>query len=425
MPPVVEGGEPGPQKQGPIASPEQPAEVPPAIVQQLPASAYPEPYIRGLYGGPLWLDMQGLQWPYTPRTGIGVSGYGWIDTDEKHIRLGGNSASSHTDTLFQQGRFLLRVTPTYTDGIWFVQAQGELVANKNQQDVQPTQGIVDADDVWVRTGVWQTWDVTVGRFQAFDVFQLGMGLDINTDERIGAYDGANNAQSVPQLYNADYLFGRPAGPGNVAFHYYPSRSLRIELLGRWGNDDLLNNLGARPAAIFDIGWLKVRAAAEYLWQFASDPSPMFQNDHRNRGVAGSAQIVLAPYVEFGVNVGAAIIDVVDNNSANKENLKASGNRLSYGGFVDVVPAPALLPNLMLGAGGDFATFHDLNVNGVTHADDRSTNLQVFGAAQYLFYKQLYVKLVVAYAKSHFENDKSATPYDDDQFSARVRLMYLY
>ena len=36
-------GETGPQKQGPPAAPEEAAPVAPAFVQQLPASAYPEP----------------------------------------------------------------------------------------------------------------------------------------------------------------------------------------------------------------------------------------------------------------------------------------------------------------------------------------------------------------------------------------------
>ena len=55
--------------------------VAPGMVEQLPASAYPEPVTRGLYGGPLWLDMQGLQWPYMPQSGVGISGYGWIDNN--------------------------------------------------------------------------------------------------------------------------------------------------------------------------------------------------------------------------------------------------------------------------------------------------------------------------------------------------------
>ena len=48
------------------------------------------------------------------------------------IRLGGNQPTDHTTKLFQQGRFLFRVTPTYTNGTWFVQAQAEIVANKDQ-----------------------------------------------------------------------------------------------------------------------------------------------------------------------------------------------------------------------------------------------------------------------------------------------------
>jgi hypothetical protein len=411
----------------PAAAPtESAASILPGAIEELPASAYPEPVTRGLYGGPLWLDMQGLQWPYTPRTGIGFSGYGWLDNDYKLTRLGGSQdpgvANPHSTTLFQQGRFLFRVTPTYTNGSWFVQAQAEIVANKQQLDPQPN--YVDADDVWVRTGVWNQWDVTVGRFQAFDVYPLGMGLDLNTDERIGAYDGTNGAGTVPQLYNAEYLFNRPAGPGNVALHAYPIRPLRIEVLAQWGNNDLLNQIGGRPAAIFDVGWLKLRLAGEYQWSFAQDSSPAAQNDQRKRGVAGSVQIVLAPYVELGVNAGAAVIDVVDANSAGKENLTASGNRLSYGGFIDATPLPGPLPNFMIGAGGNFASFHDLFVNPATNAYDRSTNTQVYGAAQYLFFRELYVKLVIGYAKSHFESSK-ATPYDDDQYSARLRVMYLY
>src|SRR5678815_681069 len=57
--PASEGGGPGP-------------------VERLPPSAYPEEYTRGLYGGSLWMTFHGAQWPYYARTGIGVSGYGWV-----------------------------------------------------------------------------------------------------------------------------------------------------------------------------------------------------------------------------------------------------------------------------------------------------------------------------------------------------------
>jgi hypothetical protein len=416
----------------PAASPAEPAVASvPGAVEQLPASAYPEPFTRGLYGGPLWLDMQGLQWPYMPRSGIGISGYGWIDGNFRLIRSGNPNISPKYTELLDQGRALLRVTPTYTDGHWFVQVQAELVANTNQFDVQPAPSVVSADDVWVRTGVLQLWDVTVGRFQGFDVYPLGMGLDLNTYERQGAFDPSftgspNGYTSVPALYPAEYLFYRPAGSrvANAALHVYPSRSIRGELLTQFGSDGSENYLGARPAAIFDIGILKLRGALEYQYKWAEDPAATAKNTIRNRGGAASAQVVLAPMVEAGLNFGYAVVDVADARSGGGPNLGASGNRFSVGGFVDVSPAPRVLPNLLLGAGGNYATFHNL-LQDQDGKYESSTNLQVFIAAQYLFYKQLYVKIVGGYAKSHFENQATTMPYNDDMFSVRLRLMYLF
>ena len=72
---------------------------------------------RGLYGSSLWLDMQGYQWPYYPRIGVGISGYGWVDTDFKRTRIGDPGQSDHNTKLFMQGRYDLRVTPTYSNGV--------------------------------------------------------------------------------------------------------------------------------------------------------------------------------------------------------------------------------------------------------------------------------------------------------------------
>ncbi len=416
----------------PASSPAEPAAaIAPGVVEQLPASAYPEPVTRGLYGGPLWLDMQGLQWPYMPKSGVGISGYGWIDGNYRLIRSGNPGISPEFKELLDQGRFLLRVTPTYTVGTWFVQAQAEIVANTNQVDVQPAPSIVGADDVWVRTGEWNSWDVTVGRMQGFDVYPLGMGLDLNTYERLGAFDPSftgspNGYGRVPALYNAEYLFYRPGGTSasrvsDVALHLYPIAPLRIEILGQFGDDGVNNVVGARPAAIFDLGYLKLRGALEYQYRFAEDPAPSATNTISSRGGAGSAQVVLAPYVEAGLNFGAAVIDATGPLGPDQSQ---SGNRLSYGGFIDLVPLPLVVPNLMLGGGLNYATFHNLIKDADTNFE-RSTNLQWYVAVQYLFYKQLYVKFVGGYAKSHFENKATTSPYDDDMFSFRVRVQYLF
>src|SRR5262245_43876821 len=149
--PASEGGGPGP-------------------VERLPPSAYPEEYTRGIYGGSLWTTFHGVQWPYYPRTGIGVSGYAWIDNSFEQINVGLPTATyDYTREYLQQGRILLRMTPTYAKGNFFVQGQVELVGNKDQSAPQPTPGIVDADDVWARFGQWRRWDLMFGRFEAFEV----------------------------------------------------------------------------------------------------------------------------------------------------------------------------------------------------------------------------------------------------------------
>jgi hypothetical protein len=305
-----------------------------------------------------------------------------------------------------------------------VQAQAEIIANLNQLDVQPL--VADTDDLWVRTGVWNSFDVTVGRFEAFSVYHLGMGLDLNTDERVGAYDQTHGAVSVPQPYLASFLYYRAAGPANIALHLYPVPGLRLELLAQWGNDGQTNDVGGRPALIYDVGFVKLRVAAEYQWRFPQDPSPATHNEYRNRGVAGSAQFVIGRWVEFGPNIGRAVTDfyspqTLQPDGAFNPDTTRSGDIWSYGYFVNV----RLTTDMLLGGGANYASFQNLHNNGMGQFD-KSTNTQSFAALQYLVHHQLFVKVVGAYAKTHFDfSFSNMAPYDDDMFSVRVRLMYLY
>src|SRR5262245_46151704 len=85
-------GEPPP---APAPAPAPPPEVQPitasqavSLIELLPASAFPEPQIRGIQDGSLSMTFHGLQWPYYPRTGIGVSGYAWVDSGYETIKRG-------------------------------------------------------------------------------------------------------------------------------------------------------------------------------------------------------------------------------------------------------------------------------------------------------------------------------------------------
>jgi hypothetical protein len=430
-----------PSKQAPASAPAgSETNFPTGLVERLPSSAYPEPVVRGLYGSSLWLDMQGLQWPYYPRIGVGVSGYSWVDTDFKRTRIGDPGQSPHTTKLFMQGRFDLRVTPTYSNGTWFVQAQAEIIGSLETLDLPRQPVVADTDDLWVRTGTWNVWDLTVGRFEGFSVYHLGMGLDLNTDERIGAYDGSHGSGTVPQPYLASYMYYRPQGPANIALHFYPAglfdgpsflsallSPIRLELLAQWGNDGTSNIVGGRPAIIYDLGWLKARFAAEYQWKFPQDPAPEQHNEYKNRGIAGSLQFVLAPWVELGPNIGSATTDFYSPSTRQPDgtyqpDTGKSGDTLSYGGFLNLAP----FTDFLIGLGANYASSSNLHLNTGTGQYDKSSNTQAFLALQYLVHHQLFVKVVGGYAKTHFDfSFTNMGAYDDDMYSIRVRLMYLY
>ena len=360
--------------------------------------------------------MQGYQWPYTPRTGVGISGYGWLDNMYRLIRYGGNQPTDHNTKLFQQGRFLLRITPTYTNGNWFVQAQGEIVANKDQYVVNATNTeSINADDVWVRTGVWNKWDITVGRMQAFDVYPLGMGLDLNSDERAGAFDGTN---TPPPLYAVDYLLYRPAGPGDVALHLYPLRFLRFEALAQYGNGTRGNYLGGRPAVIFEHRLAQDQGRARVSLQLRPEPDPAGHRKASWRRRLRAAR----PRALGGARYQRGVCSRRRGEPPRKSGAVGEHIRLRWVRRRYSSPKP---PRSHDRGGRELHELSRSQRQRQYRQLREATNLQTYVAIQYLFYRQLFVKLVGSYAKSHFANETALTPYDDDMLSVRLRVMYLY
>jgi len=396
------------------------AEEPPPVgpVERLPPSAYPEWKIRGLSGGSLWMsnNMHGMPWPYYPKTGIGVSGYVWTDMSYYSLKFG-QSTEQPVKYLGTQERGLLRLTPTYSLGDYYVQGQAELVANGKQTAGQSF--VPDVDDLWIRAGQWKTWDVQVGRYEAFEVYHFGMGMDLNTVERQGAKD-AHSTPEVFELGNNANIVYRPNETINVAGHLYPSDMLRLELLGQYGYDTAagLDMIGVRPAAVFDMGWLKLKAAADYRRQFTYATT---SKESRNlAGAVGAVQFVFDPYVEFGANVAFGKIEHYSsmnttdpNATVGDHDTAGSVTDLDFGGFANV----RLVENLLLGGGVNYDQETDQQAGAFTH-------LQTFGALQYVAMRQLYIKLVGAYAKSHFAPG-GIPAWDDNMVSARLRLMFLF
>lgn len=435
-----------------------PSSVPPGsvfYVEHLGAEAYPGE-TRGLYGGSLWLEpsFHGLQWPYMPRSGLGISGYVWVDTGYERITRGqGAFVFAGTKEEVQQARAVLRATPTYSDGSFFVQGQLELVGNGDQIHSQNDvgAGIVDVDDLWIRVGTWNVWDLKVGRYEAWEMYHTGMGLDINTIERRGATQSSFGSNfDRPDYYGVTFLHDRPAlqNVGNVALHLYPTPYLRFELLGQLGADGVQTNggsnyIGGRPAAILDLGWLKLKAAGEWEKRTLSDTLVVPGTDANGnaiqtnadskfsqveKGIGGSVQLVF-PRWEAGVSGGVGWRNSNPNNEGSQDPV-GTDRTASVGLFANLsgnLLTPRL-KDLLVGGGFNWTTRTDANKDSQGRID-YTANLQTFGAVQYLVAHQLFVKGVVAYARSDFDlsalNGGNGGLWSDYMLSLRVRLMYLF
>jgi hypothetical protein len=421
---------------GSIPPPPEPAvEAPPVTeigLERLPGSAYPEPQTRGLKYGSLWLTFHGLQWPYLPaksgrdRFVIGLSGWSWLDTAYvKFAPWGQNTQAVNSDQIAywtQQGRMLLRLTPTYSFEDWFVQGQVELVGVEDQTLQRSDLGGADTDDLWLRVGQWNKWDFQVGRFEGWEVFHLGMGLDQNTFERQGAV-----GPSDPNILNyyglTDNEFRPQGAAGNLAVHVYPLPFLRVEALGTVGSQGAgAKEIAARPVAILDFGWLKLKGGVE--WQHQTPQTTNSQLDTKLEGVGGAVQFVLQPHVELGLN--AAQGTVVSVLSSGQANPQGSYTRTSYGGFANFSNGSDRHP-LILGIGSMFTRIVDQYDPASPSVVDNYWLLQSFAAIQYVVFQQLYIKLVGSYSRAHFlqADTNPATSYDNEMYSVRLRFSFYY
>lgn len=406
-------------------------------IERLPPRAWPAPKTRGLHGGSLWLSpFHGLQWPFIPKTGIFFSGSAWIDTGYMQTNRG--NRQPNTTYWIQQGRAVLRVTPTYSDGRFFVQAQAELVGNKDQTAAQPNIG--DTDDLWLKVGMWRAWDVQVGRYEGWELYHLGMGMDLNTLERQGAPEGSLSSLSPPDFYGTTFGFYRPNSVGNVAVHAYPTDFLRFELLGNAGNDATtgLNTVGARPSAILDFGFLRIKGGYEHRVSTPRDSVPTtttivddvtgMMRDvtthapgklrNTEKGFGGTVQLIFDPYVELGVSAAQGSVRRID--AFGGLNTKGTHVVTTIGGFVNA----RVIEGLLVGGGLHYTTLVD------EHLDSNGkygyfAHLQGFGAVQYLLSGQLFIKAVLGYARADFEPSFENTKHSNTMTSARLRLMYLF
>lgn len=447
-------------REAPEARPAPPADVParPQAPEAQPAVTFiehmgPETFpgrLRGLYGGSLWLepDFQGLQWPQNTRTGLGVSASIWIDNGYESIKRESDQIPNSM-MYFQQGRGVFRATPAYVHDSLFVQGQVELVGNLCQtaNSVCASTGTFTTDDLWIRFGEWNRWDLKAGRFEAWEIYHLGMAMDPYTLERLGAgmfgvMSPSDPALEAPTLYGVTYLHDRPTdgfAVGDVAVHLYPTDYLRFELLGKLGNDNYRpqdtstggtpsNYLGGRPVAILDFGWFKLKVGGEYqkitpTTQVITPGTPSVKApspaQRIQKGLGGSVQFVIDPIVEFGVSAAVGQQNETDTLQQLPQNTYTVK---SVGGFANV----RLAPPFLLGLGVNYTAQTDSNLAANSTVNDFTSQLLGFVAIQYLLAGQLFIKADGAYAHAYLQpSDPTVAAWSNTMYTGRVRLLYLY
>jgi hypothetical protein len=324
----------------------------------------------------------------------------------------------------------------------------ELVGNLCQaaNSVCLNAGTFTTDDLWIRFGEWNRWDVKAGRFEAWEIYHLGMSMEPYTLERLGAgmfgvQGPADPALDAPTLYGVTYLHDRPTdglAVGYVALHLYPTDYLRFELLGKLGHNDFpsdnstgfppSNYLGGRPVAILDVGWFKLRVGAEYqkvtpTTQVILPGTPSVKGSsvfkRIQKGLGGSVQFVIDPIVEFGVSAAVGQQHEDDTLQAVPQNTYTVK---SVGGFANV----RLAQPLLLGLGLNWTAQTDSYLAATSTVNDFTSQLQGFVAIQYLLAGQFFIKADGAYARAYLQpSDPAFASWTNNMYTGRVRLLYLY
>jgi hypothetical protein len=303
-----------------------------------------------------------------------------------------------------------------------VQGQAELVLGGATAAM--AEDSIGTDDLYVRVGRWNAFDLSAGRFQGWEIYHLGMGLEQNTTERRGAWTAYSPALDVGTDLQA--LWERREGPGNLALHLYPLGFLRFELLASFGGSSAIraserNALGVRPAGILDFGVIKAKVAMDYVRESPEDQRVQPAARTLRRGVVGALQGVIEPHLELGVAGGYALVDDYDGQGA----LNAAGSHTTYGfgGFASVRATDRLL----LGTGGAYTQRRNLEANANGAPDQLDTHGQLYGAVQYTPWQQLHFKAVLAYASALFESQSESLPgaLRNRSLSGRVRLAYSF
>ena len=250
-----------------------------------------------------------------PGLRVGFSGSLWNDLSYAKLTADKSwGAPSRQEPLDDADPGVLRVTPpTNAKGGWFAQGNAEFVA---QGDMRPTCSAA----CWERPTICGPF----GKCNLFDSRSGALGWKLPplrqglTRTRSSAPAGVPPERQIRSTdgYGLSYFWDRQNSLlGGYAVHVYPTKYLRGEILGHFGAGNATTSpyqIDVRPSAIFDIGWVKLKAGLEYGKATPQDPKT--QNRDTRSGYGFAAQFVVNPWVEFGGSFARGFQDQIDNKN---------------------------------------------------------------------------------------------------------------
>ncbi len=326
---------------------------------------------------------------------ISLSGYFWVDTSYQELD---NKLSSdpNEEIYVQEGRFKMIASARKELNTFFVQANGDLLLHVNEEDDYE----IDTDDAWVKFGT-NTWDLQAGRFEAWELYHKGMGLELYTKEDEGAKDGTD-------IYEVDYARGRMDGTGQLALHLFPIENLGIEIAGIYGNETNVNSIGVRPAVTLGLGSFYTIVACEYVKETPQKDNSEFENEKKGGGIRLEYR---TDFITTGINYAFGSEDNI--NFLGEPLLTESYEKSSIGGYFNID-----FGKHIIGLGSNYTKEE-------TDNDDTLKHIQSFIAYEYeLPIDGASVKFI--YSGADADNDYTGTSKVDAENamnSYRVRIRY--
>jgi len=387
--------------------------------------------------------------PTTPPSDpVLLAWYGSLESDLGFARYDAEEEDKTDDTLQDhRGRFVVAPLLHLELSDFFFEATGQLVGWVKNNEGLP---LIAADDVWGKIGKQDVWDIQVGRFEAWRVYQkfpvryhdLGPAFHSRViAESTGAFDlftledtGALVTPPVSSrayyvdIYEVSHILLREEA-GSVAFHYFPHRSWAGELHLKYGEQAQQNKRGARLALI-GRPWKALQLSAAVEGRTSRTGSPRRSADPANPGsylecddcgrldqwgYGGGAVLFLGP---LELSASGAVghqtgYDTVDGS----EDPEGSWEIQSFGGYAQLT-----FGHTTLGAALN-------NTQRLDEADNFQTHLQTAGYIFQALSTDLSVKLVLTYAtgkddRADQRNDDIPPP-NNAFYGARLRLKYYF